>query len=312
MSINLKSEKKTSYHIISFYDFFKLSTQEALNIKQSLEGLTLSLHIKGLILIGQEGINATISGPQTAISKIKSFLDTKFKKHLFYKESDCTFQPFKRMKVQLRKEIIKMQPMQPELIKNSTYLSPEAWHETLKQKKGVILDVRNWYETQIGTFALAQILDIKTFAEFDEEFKKLNIPKDQPIYTFCTGGIRCEKACVSMKNMGYSKTYQLKGGVLNYLQMYSGQPDSQWQGECFVFDHRVAVDASMQPSKVYAQCPHCGQPAKNAFKCEECHKKTKLCDLCLEKKLPRTCSKNCTYHYNLASRCLEPNSKISV
>ena len=289
--------EKTPYHIISFYKFIHIPYEKLLNIKKSLQDLTETSQIKGLILIGKEGLNATVAGEKVAIAKIQSFLDQQFEKSLSYKDSYSLFQPFKRMKVQIRKEIIKMKPISPEMVENATYFSPEAWDQALLKGDGLFLDVRNWYETQIGTFSLAKVLNIQTFAEFGKKFKQMDIPKDQPIYTFCTGGIRCEKACLEMQEMGYTKTYQLKGGILNYLHAHLGQKDNQWQGECFVFDHRVAVDVSLQPSKTYALCPHCGQPARNAMHCVKCDKPTKLCDMCLEKALPHTCSKNCTYHY---------------
>lgn len=297
--MNKTQANKSSYHIISFYEFTALPQEQLLSLKQKLQDLTESLQIKGLILIGQEGINATIAGKDVAIAQIQSFLNRELKKDLFYKKSFSAFAPFKRMKVQVRQEIIKMKPLDLDKVEEDrTHLSPKAWHRAIKGKKGVFLDVRNWYETQIGTFSLAQVLDIQRFSEFAKAFKKLKIPKDQAIYSFCTGGIRCEKACVELKKMGYAQAYQLEGGILNYLQTYKDQKDNQWQGECFVFDHRVALTSSMKPSTRYALCPHCGQPAQQAFDCQQCEKSTKICDLCLEKGLPQTCSKNCTYHYN--------------
>ena len=288
------------YHILSFYKFIDFSQDDLLDLKKSLEQLTENLHTRGLILIGKEGINATISGEKSALSQIKSFLDKHIGKSnpVLYKENLCDFLPFKRMKVKLREEIIKMKPMHPDDIKeNSKYLSSKQWHQALKENKGVFLDVRNWYETQIGTFEGAQVLNIENFADFMEAFKKLNVDKNQPIYTFCTGGIRCEKANVEMQKMGYQQTYQLKGGILDYLQNYVGDKDNKWQGECFVFDHRVAVDKSMQPSKVYCLCPHCGQPGKNILDCKQCGQSTKVCDFCLKSPQYQTCSKNCAYHY---------------
>ena len=291
---------KPVYHVLSFYKFINISQEDLLDLKKSLEELTDRLETKGLILIGREGINATISGEKSALSQIKSFLNERIGKDnpIFYKESLCDFLPFKRMKVKVRQEIIKMKPMHPDNIKeNAKYLSPEKWHQALKENKGVFLDVRNWYETQIGTFEGAQVLNIENFADFIDAFKEMNVAKDQPIYTFCTGGIRCEKANVEMQKIGYQQTYQLKGGVLAYLQDYKGNKDSKWQGECFVFDHRVAIDGFMQPSKVYSLCPHCGQPGKNILDCKECSRSTKVCNTCLPTPRFQTCSKNCAYHY---------------
>lgn len=301
--------KKPSYCTISFYKFINFSQNDLLDLKQSLEIITESLHTRGLILIGREGVNATVSGRKSAINRLKSFFNTFINARigknndLLYKENPCHFLPFKRMKVKIREEIIKMRPVDSaDTLKNSMYLSPKQWHQSLKKAEGLFLDVRNWYETQLGTFHSAQVLNIKTFAQFADAFKKLNVPKDQPIYTFCTGGIRCEKACVEMQKIGYSHTYQLKGGILNYLQEYANSNDHQWQdhqwrGECFVFDHRVAVDTSLQPSRIYALCPHCGQPASQSLDCKICGQSTKICKSCLAAHRSQTCSKNCTYHY---------------
>ena len=294
------SASQSAYHVLSFYKFIELTQDDLLDLRRSLEQLTQSLQTRGLILIGKEGINATISGKKSALSQIRSFLDKHIGREspVLYKESLCDFLPFKRMKVKIREEIIKMKPIHPDDIKeNSKYLSSKDWYQALKENKGIFLDVRNWYETQIGTFEGAQALNLKAFTEFIDAFKKLNVAKDQPIYTFCTGGIRCEKACVEMQKMGYLHTYQLKGGILGYLQEYIGHKDSRWQGECFVFDHRVAVDRSMQPSKVYCLCPHCGQPGSNTLDCKQCGQSTKVCDSCLAVHRFHTCSKNCAYHY---------------
>ncbi len=300
--------QKEPYHIISFYQFVTFSQKELLDLNQSLQMLTNKLHIKGLILIGQEGINGTIAGSGDAISHIKSFLDEKLASRLSYKESLCGFLPFKRMKVKVKKEIIKMKLIDPkEILEKSIYLSPKKWHNLLKQSshqknKSVLLDVRNWYETQLGSFPSSHILNIKTFAEFSDQFKKLGLKKDQPIYTFCTGGIRCEKACMEMQKMGYKYTYQLQGGILGYLQEYAHQKDNQWHGECFVFDHRVAVNSAMEPSKIYSLCPHCGQPARNILHCKFCGKPTKICDACLAAGCSRICSKSCQSQNQPASQ----------
>ena len=294
------SVSKPVYHVLSFYKFIGFSQGDLLDLKKSLEELTDCLHTKGLILIGKEGINATISGKKSALSQIRSFLDKRIGEDspILYKESLCDFLPFKRMKVKIREEIIKMKPMHPNDMKeNSKYLSSKEWHQALKENRGVFLDVRNWYETQIGTFEGAQVLNIENFADFIDAFKEMNVAKDQPVYTFCTGGIRCEKANIEMQKMGYQQTYQLKGGILNYLQDYVGDKDSKWQGECFVFDHRVAIDKSMQPSKVYCLCPHCGQPGSNVLDCKQCGQSAKVCDSCLVVERFQTCSKNCAYHY---------------
>ena len=117
----------------------------------------------------------------------------------------------------------------------------------------------------------------------------LAIPKGQPVLIYCTGGIRCEKAAPALRAEGYSEVYQLKGGILKYLEE---RPDSMYEGECFVFDDRVAVDQRLRPSRTYAFCPHCGYPAKDMHVCSECGAEAKICETC-SKGVSTTCSKEC-------------------
>jgi UPF0176 protein len=110
---------------------------------------------------------------------------------------------------------------------------------------------------------------------------------------YCTGGIRCEKAIVEMNNHGFDNVYQLDGGILNYLEKF---PNQKFEGECFVFDHRVAVDQDLKPSQTYGLCPHCGQPAEEKIECVRCDTVVAVCNECRDQHGKRTCSKNCAYH----------------
>jgi UPF0176 protein len=145
------------------------------------------------------------------------------------------------------------------------------------------------------------------FTEFPDLVKNLNVEKSQPVLMYCTGGIRCEKASIEMKNQGFEHVYQLDGGILNYLEHF---PNDEFEGECFVFDHRVALDQNLNPSEKYVLCHHCGQPARiQLFDCVQCGQKTVVCENCLDHNIQdlsiRTCSKNCRHHYKMGHKTVK-------
>ncbi|MDP6561832.1 MAG: rhodanese-like domain-containing protein [Candidatus Peribacteraceae bacterium] len=137
---------------------------------------------------------------------------------------------------------------------------------------------------------------IQTFQEFSDYVENSGIPKDKKVLMYCTGGIRCEKACLEMERQGYENVFQLEGGILRYMKE---RPHCNWNGECFVFDHRVAVNEEMKPSERYGLCPHCGDPGDRCITCEHCQKPGMMCARCIESMNCRACSKNCAYQRNL-------------
>lgn len=159
----------------------------------------------------------------------------------------------------------------------------------IKQKDVTILDTRNTYESAIGTFEGAIVPPLASFHEFPAYVEKSNIPKEKPVLMFCTSGIRCEKAAEEMRNQGYKEVYQLDGGITNYLAEY---PNGHWRGECFMFDHRVAIDTTLKPSTRYKLCPACGNPGDVRTTCEHCTTPCTLCATCVEK-APIACSRTC-------------------
>ena len=124
--------------------------------------------------------------------------------------------------------------------------------------------------------------DIKEFKEFSEKLQTAKLPKERKTLLYCTGGIRCEKAIAEMRTQGFKELYQLKGGILHYLKSF---PNKSFKGDCFVFDHRVAVNQNLKPSPEYSLCPHCGQPAKEKINCAHCNRPARVCESCLKKKL---------------------------
>lgn len=159
----------------------------------------------------------------------------------------------------------------------------------LESEDTVLLDTRNSYETAIGKFRGAVDPGIEAFHEFPGFIQKAGLPKNKTVMMYCTGGIRCEKALLEMEKQGYEHVYQLEGGILAYLEQF---PDKNFEGECFVFDHRVAVDQHLRPSTVYGLCPHCGHAGNVEIRCS-CGTVQKVCSTCYSTASRKTCSKRC-------------------
>jgi UPF0176 protein len=248
--------------VAAFYQFKSIAEPKVLQEKL----LSLMTHhgIKGTLILAFEGVNSTVCGSRKAIDALKAFLieDAQFV-HLEYKESLTKDLPFKRLKVQVRKEIVTLgQPVDINDI--GTYVSPRDWNDLLKDPEVVVLDVRNDFEHQMGTFKNAINPKTKFFSEFPEFVKNELSPKThKKIAMSCTGGIRCEKASALMKQMGFEQVFHLKGGVLKYLEEVP-KSESMWQGECFIFDERVSLDHKLEP-KSYPRCKTCGQPILKDF-----------------------------------------------
>ena len=199
--------------------------------------------IKGTILLAEEGINGTIAGSRAAIDAVLTFLRSDPRlTDLEHKESIADTHPFERMKVKLKQEIVPLGV--PEIDPNQkvgTYVTPEEWNEIISDPDVVVIDTRNDYEVQIGTFKGAINPQTKAFREFPDYVRQhLDPSKHKKVAMFCTGGIRCEKASSFMLEEGFEEVYHLKGGILKYLEEVPTQK-SLWEGECFVFDQRVAV-----------------------------------------------------------------------
>lgn len=238
---------------IAGYKFISLSGLD------TLRGVLLekARALKGTILLSKEGINLSLAGEVPAVRAFTDFLTSDPRFHdMTFRESYSDNMPFKRFKIKLKKEIITMK--QPD-IHPETYRGPSVSPQLLKQwldekRDIIILDTRNDYEIRFGTFCNAVNLKMNDFSEFPESAKQL--AKDKPIVMFCTGGIRCEKASLHMLNTGFQEVYQLEGGILNYFSAVGG---THYQGDCFVFDERVALNPELQKSGS-VQCTVCQGP----------------------------------------------------
>ena len=244
-----------SFVIIAFYHFFDFPNFEAMQLPLS-ERLK-SLGIKGSLLITREGVNSTISGTREAIDSFLDYLQNDLiGAKITYKESFAEFQPFGKARVRLKKETISLgEPVSMKTF--GTYVEPKDWNQLIRGNDVVILDTRNDYEVNLGTFKDAVDPKIPTF-KFLPDWVRQNAEdlKGKKIATFCTGGIRCEKFTSWMIDNGFDEVYHLKGGILQYFEDVPPQ-DSLWDGECFVFDERIAVDHNLQPSQSAALCLFC-------------------------------------------------------
>ena len=245
------------YYFVSLPDFEKF--------REPLLNFCVSKGIKGTLLLADEGINGTLAGPEKSIHELLDFLknDPIFKdnfKDLSHKESWSNKHPFYRMKVKLKKEIVTLGVLGVSPTKVvGQYVKPQDWNSIISDPEVVLIDTRNDYEYAIGTFKNAINPKTNTFREFPEYVKTHFDPKKhKKVAMFCTGGIRCEKASSYMMTEGFDEVYHLEGGILKYLEEVK-QEESLWQGECFVFDQRVAVKHGLEVGD-YDQCYACRYP----------------------------------------------------
>jgi UPF0176 protein len=211
-----------------------------------------------MVLVAPDGVNATVAGSQQTVAQLEAWLGQRMPLSTI-KHSHSPMAPFRRWKVVRRRETVTSGAVggSPG---EARRLSPAEWHATLERENVLVIDVRNDYEIRLGRFRGAVDPGTDTFTQFADFVARLEVPKDQKILTYCTGGIRCEKAAPYLQAQGFEQVYQLDGGILNYMQHY---PEGFFEGECFVFDERVSLDKNLQPTQLYRRCPGCGQPGQD-------------------------------------------------
>lgn len=290
-----------NFLISSFYKFFPIAEEQIPVLREALLGEGKALEINGLFIMGPEGINSTFTGTPEAAEKFKVRLPQILGcGELLFKDSYADRLAFRELKVKIRDEIVTLDRAGLVPDGNHNHLSPAEWNEMMKRDDVVIIDTRNSYEYDIGRFKNAVDPKTREFNEFPEYLEASGIPKDKKVMIYCTGGIRCEKAILEMENKGFENVYQLEGGILNYLKEY---PNEGFEGECFVFDYRIAVDQELKPTETYRLCPHCGQPAAVRIDCIQCGTPEIVCQSCLSReKQFHTCSKNCAHHFRLGHK----------
>lgn len=255
--------------VATFYKFVNLP--DFAQKQQPLLSHCQSLDVKGTILLAPEGINGTIAASRQAIDSVLFFLRSDpCLADLEYKESYASTRPFERMKVRLKQEIVTIGL--PEVDPNKqvgTYVSPQDWNNLINDPEVIVIDTRNDYEVSIGSFPKAQNPQTQSFRQFPDYVRQnLDPTQQKKVALFCTGGIRCEKASSFMLSQGFQEVYHLKGGILKYLEEVPAA-ESLWQGECFVFDERVAVIHGLELG-THEICRSCGHPISEDDKCSRC------------------------------------------
>lgn len=238
------------YKFVTLDDFHEL--------REPLLQHCINAGVKGSLLLAHEGINGTIAGSREGIASVLAYLQSDARlADIDHKESLDDAQPFLRMKVKLKKEIVTMgvDGIDPNRVVG-TYVEARDWNTLISDPEVLVIDTRNDYEVELGTFENALNPNLKTFREFPEYTEQFDPAKHKKVAMFCTGGIRCEKASAFMLQQGFDEVYHLKGGILKYLEEIPAE-QSLWHGECFVFDNRVTVDHALQKG-AYELCHACG------------------------------------------------------
>ncbi|HSH01847.1 MAG TPA: rhodanese-related sulfurtransferase [Anaerolineae bacterium] len=265
--------------IAAFYQFAELPDFEAL--QAPLLAIAEEGGVKGTILLASEGVNGTIAGPAEGVQAVLAWLraDERLAK-MRHKESFADFIPFKRMKVRLKKEIVTLrQDGVSPLDVVGTYVPPQAWNELIQDPDVLLIDTRNDFEVQVGSFSGAKNPKTTAFGEFPEYVEQnLDPSKHKKVAMFCTGGIRCEKATAFMLQKGFEEVYHLEGGILRYLEEVAPE-ESLWEGECFVFDERVTVDHHLRPGQ-YTICEGCWRPLAAEDKASPHYEEGICCEHC--------------------------------
>lgn len=268
--------------VSALYHFVRLENFEAL--REPLLEVMKSNDVKGTLLLANEGINGTIAGSRQGIDAVLNWIrqDERLAK-VDTKESYTEKSPFYRSKVKLKKEIVTMgvEGIDPNQVVG-TYVKPEDWNALISDPEVILVDTRNDYEYNIGTFKNAINPNTETFREFPEYVKQnLDPAKHKKVAMFCTGGIRCEKSTAYLKEQGFDEVYHLQGGILKYLEDVP-KDQTLWEGECFVFDNRVAVNHDLEKGQ-YDQCYACRYPITEEDKLSPHYEKGVSCHHCYDK-----------------------------
>lgn len=246
--------------VASFYRF--LDMRDAAAFRDELQMLCDEEGLLGTILVAGEGFNGTIAGSERSIRNVFDWVERRLDlaSPIEARWTDVTEAPFRRMRVRAKKEIVTLG--RPDILpheRTGRYVPPGEWNALIEKPDVLVIDTRNHYEVEVGTFPGAIDPGTDSFREFPEFAKELaETSKDRPLAMFCTGGIRCEKATALMLELGFEEVYHLQGGILEYLNEVPAE-ENRWEGECFVFDTRVAVDRDLAEGG-YVQCHACRRP----------------------------------------------------
>ncbi len=246
--------------VVSFYRFTNVI--ELSKLREDLQSLCEEHKLLGTILVAGEGVNGTLAGDDAALYAIFQWLESQLAlaEPLDGRWTEADEAPFRRMRVKVKNEIVTLgRPDITPQTKTGIHIEADEWNQLIADLDTLVIDTRNHYEIEVGSFPNATDPGTDSFRQFPEFAEQLAAAgTDRPLAMFCTGGIRCEKATALMLNLGFSEVYQLQGGILNYLENVTDK-ENQWRGECFVFDKRVAVDRDLAEGG-YVQCHACRRP----------------------------------------------------
>ncbi len=269
-------------NVVSFYRF--LDVDDPQGLRDALQQLCDELGLLGTVLVAREGFNGTLAGSAEGVRTVLGWLRDSFglgdETDARWTEADSA--PFRRMRVKVKKEIVALG--RPDILPHrgtGKHVAPEDWDALIADPDVLVIDTRNHYEIEVGTFPGAIDPGNDSFREFPAFAEQLaRESRDRPLALFCTGGIRCEKATALMLELGFEDVYHLQGGILNYLERVP-EEDSRWQGECFVFDQRVAVDRDLAEGG-YVQCHACRRPLSAADVASPGYREGVSCPKCID------------------------------
>ncbi len=246
--------------VASFYRFLALAEPAA--FRDELRELCRREALLGTILVAKEGLNGALAGDERAIRRVLEWISNRLAlaQALDVRWTEAADSPYRHLRVKLKPEIVALG--RPDILPHEnagTYVEPADWNRLIDDPDVLVVDTRNHYEVELGTFPRAIDPETDSFREFPDFARELAAAStDKPLAMFCTGGIRCEKATALMRELGFRNVYHLRGGILNYLANVSDE-DNRWSGECFVFDTRVAIDRDLAEGG-YVQCHACRRP----------------------------------------------------
>lgn len=282
------------YLILLYYCYTNIEDPES--FRNQHHEYCIENNLRGRIIIASEGINGTVSGLKPDCEKYMKHLhaDTRFS-HTEFKVEPFESHAFQKINVRVKDEIVHsgLKHIDPTK-KTGLYIEPQEFKDTKNDEDVVIVDVRSNYEHNIGKFKNAISFDIENFRDFTEKVEELKKYKDKKIITYCTGGIKCEKASAYLLEKGFNNVYQLHGGIIKYGIEEGGE---DFEGKCYVFDNRIVADVNKVNPKVISSCYICGTNCDRMVNCAnpECNKHVSICEKCADE-LEGTCSKKCKEH----------------
>ncbi|MFC3879516.1 rhodanese-related sulfurtransferase [Algoriphagus namhaensis] len=282
------------YQILLYYCYAKIDNPEEYREQHHL--FCIENNIRGRIIISDEGLNGTVSGLKEDTEKYIAYIhaDPRFAKTEF-KIDESEGHAFTKIHVRYKPEIVHsaLRHLDPN-VKTGKHLEPEEFRKMKDQEDVVILDVRSNYEHELGRFKNALTLDIDNFRDFPEKVKELEHLKGKKVLTYCTGGIKCEKASAFLLEQGFEDVYQLHGGIIKYGKEAQGE---DFEGKCYVFDNRIAVEVNSVNPTIVSKCHICEEPSDRMVNCANptCNIHVPICESCGDK-MEGACSVECKEH----------------